>query len=338
MSDKTEEPTPRRLQKAFDDGNLPISATLTATAAFLAAAGALPGAARALAAWVVEALRAPRPDAGAAARDALLAALSLSVPPLLAAALLAVLVGAAQARGFLSPQKALPDLDRLSPLRGLGSLADPQRLVSLGRALITFVVFALLARGRLRDAWPELVAASGSPAKAAGAAAEASRLLLRDAGLVLLASALVDLGLTLRSWRQKLRMSHQEIKQESKESEGDPQLKAARERAHHELLSQASIGAVKDATVLVVNPTHLATALRYLDDEDTAPRVLASGEGLVARQMMDAARAYNVPIVRDVPLARALRELEVGDEIPESLYEAVAEVLRSLADAPEELR
>jgi flagellar biosynthesis protein FlhB len=335
VSDKTEEPTPRRLQKAFDDGNLPISATLTATAAFLAASAALPAAGRALAAWVIAALRSPQPDPATASRDAILAVLSLSIPPLLAAALLAIVVGAAQARGFLSPQKALPDLGRLSPLRGLGSLADPQRLISLGRALLTFAAFALLARLRLRDAWPELLAASGSPAKAAEAVAEASRLLLRDAGLVLLASSLVDLGLVLRSWRAKLRMSHQEIKQESKESEGDPQLKAARERAHHELLSQASIGAVKDATVLVVNPTHLATALRYLDEEDTAPRVLASGEGLVARQMMDAARAYNVPIVRDVPLARALREIETGEEIPEALYEAVAEVLRSLGDAPE---
>lgn len=89
------------------------------------------------------------------------------------------------------------------------------------------------------------------------------------------------------------------------------------------------IAAVKDATVLIVNPTHLATALRYREDEeDEAPRLLAQGQGDLAQRMIDAARAYGVPVVRDIPVARALAELEVGDEIPEQLYEAVAEILR----------
>ena len=103
------------------------------------------------------------------------------------------------------------------------------------------------------------------------------------------------------------------------------------------LLTQAAVHAVKEASVVIVNPTHIAVALRYNDEEDSAPTVVSQGEGALARQILDAARAYNVPIVRDVPLARALHELEVGDQIPEALYEAVAEILRSLWDAaPEE--
>jgi FlhB-like protein len=131
-------------------------------------------------------------------------------------------------------------------------------------------------------------------------------------------------------------MSKDEIKREHRESEGDPEIKAARRRAHQEMLAGATLNAVKNATVLVVNPTHLANALRYRDDEDDAPEVIAQGRGELAQKMIDAARAWGIPVVRDVPLARALSDLEVGDQIPEALYEAVAEVLREIYEqAPE---
>jgi len=80
----------------------------------------------------------------------------------------------------------------------------------------------------------------------------------------------------------------------------------------------------------VINPTHLASALRYAEEEDAAPKVVAQGEGDLARYIVEAARAYGIPCIRDVPVARALRELEIGDEIPEALYEAVAEILREV--------
>jgi flagellar biosynthesis protein FlhB len=95
------------------------------------------------------------------------------------------------------------------------------------------------------------------------------------------------------------------------------------------------IAAVKDAKVLIVNPTHLSTALRYDAAEDEAPTVVAHGEGDLAQRLIQAAHQYNVPVVRDVPVAHALRELALGEQIPEALYEAVAEVLRELLE-PEE--
>jgi flagellar biosynthesis protein FlhB len=93
------------------------------------------------------------------------------------------------------------------------------------------------------------------------------------------------------------------------------------------------VHAVREATVVIVNPQHLATALRYLEAEDDAPTVVASGEGDLAQRIQDAARTYGIPIVRDVPVARALSELEIGDTIPEALYEAVAEILREVWSA-----
>ena len=125
-------------------------------------------------------------------------------------------------------------------------------------------------------------------------------------------------------------MTKDEVKREHKESEGDPQIKAARERAHQEMLAAATIANVKSASVVVVNPTHIACALRYDEKEgDEAPVVVASGEGDLAERIVRAAQDYGVPVLRDVPLARALVELEVGAAIPEALYEAVAEILRA---------
>ncbi len=128
-------------------------------------------------------------------------------------------------------------------------------------------------------------------------------------------------------------MSKAEVKREHKESEGDPQQKAARERAHHELLASATIANVRKASVVVVNPTHLACALRYdEEDGDEAPVLVASGQGELAAKIVEAARQYGIPVLQDIPLARALIELEVGAAIPEALYEAVAEILRAAWD------
>jgi type III secretion protein U len=126
-------------------------------------------------------------------------------------------------------------------------------------------------------------------------------------------------------------MTKDEVKREAKDAEGDPLIRAARHRAYQEIHAQAAIANVRTATVVVVNPTHLACALRYDEKAgDEAPVVVASGEGELAARIAQAAQEYGVPIVRDVPLARALVELGVGDSIPEALYEVVAEILREL--------
>ncbi|MCU0685500.1 MAG: EscU/YscU/HrcU family type III secretion system export apparatus switch protein [Polyangiaceae bacterium] len=336
MSDKTEEPTPRRLRKAADEGDVPVSAALSGALAFWAALALAPAALEALWGWAAASLRrAPSTAlepaaAGAAALDAALAVLRLGGPLLVAAATVAALAGFVQSGGAFAWKKITPDLARLSPDRGLRSLASPERLASVARSIVTAAAVLWVARAELRDRAPDLAAAVAAPSKALPVAAAAASRLARDVGLVLLAAAFVDVGLTRRAWKRRLRMTKDEIKREHRESEGDPGLKAARERAHHELLAQASIHAVKDATVVIVNPSHRAAALRYREGDDDAPTLVSKGEGALAARIVEAARAYGVPVVRDVPLARALLELEVGDAIPDALYEAVAEVLRSL--------
>jgi type III secretion protein U len=203
------------------------------------------------------------------------------------------------------------------------------RLFAVARALGLAALVAYLAYRGLSAHAADLARLGGQLGRVSAVAGVLTGELARDAALAGLALAAVDLVVVRHGWRKRLRMSPDEVKREHKESEGDPQLKAARDRAHHEMLAAATVANVRTASVVVVNPTHLACALRYDEKEgDEAPVVVAAGEGELAARIVEAARAYGVPILRDVPLARALVELEVGDAIPEALYEAVAEILR----------
>jgi type III secretion protein U len=193
---------------------------------------------------------------------------------------------------------------------------------------------AALAAGALRDHLVDIARTAGrSRWIGPVVSATAGGLLWRFAFLGVLLGAL-DLVVMRRAWLRRLRMSKEEVKRELRESEGDPHMKAARERAHRELLTEATIASVRNATVVVVNPTHLACALRYDEGRgDSAPVLVASGEGALAAGIVRAAHAFGVPVVEDVPLARALIELGEGEPIPEVLYVAVAEILRELERA-----
>lgn len=338
MSDKTEEPTPRRLAKAREQGDTGASAYASQAVGFVVAIALVPGAVTAAVDTVGSALRAAASGQVTSWSAEAIAwqVATVATPLLVAVAVTSAAVTLVQTGAVFAPAKIAPDASRLNPVAGLSGIFSMQRLWAVGRALATAAVVAWLAVRTLRAHALDLGHAVGAPEHAARAAGVLAKNLAFDAALVGLGVAVVDIIVTRRAWLAKLRMSKADVKREHRESEGDPQLKAARERAHHEMLASATVQAVKDATVVIVNPEHLATALRYLEGEDEAPKIVANGEGDLARRMIDAARAYGIPVVRDVPVARALRELEVGDEIPEALYEAVAEILREVWESEPE--
>jgi flagellar biosynthesis protein FlhB len=136
------------------------------------------------------------------------------------------------------------------------------------------------------------------------------------------------------SYWKSLRMTHDEVKRESKESEGDPHHKQERQRLHRDLMQQRMLNDVRKAQFVVVNPDHIAVAIQYDQTQDNAPMVIAKGENLLAEKIKAIAREHNIPIFRDVTLARSLRHVEEGDEIPEALYEAVAELLAVIEKIP----
>ena len=146
--------------------------------------------------------------------------------------------------------------------------------------------------------------------------------------LVVLVFALIDFPLQKFLHAQRMRMSLEEVKQEHKQNEGDPQMKGRRRRRQRELAHRISIGAVPRADLVVMNPTHYAVALKYLDKEMRAPRVIAKGADLVALRIRAMAEENKIPILEAPPLTRALyRHTQLGQEIPVALYAAVAEVL-----------
>jgi flagellar biosynthesis protein FlhB len=337
VSDKTEEPTPKRLRKARDEGDSGASAFAAQAVAFVVAVSFLPSAARAVTSRATLLIRGAVAHAADSAPTAAIDApalagdlLAMSLPILGAVAIAAATASAVQTGALFAPKKLQPKLERLDPFEGFKNLFSRTRLFAVVRALAGSAIVSLLVYKGLRAHAVDLARLSGRLEHAGIVAAEIARSLAWNAALVGLALAAIDMLVTRQQWMQKLRMTKEEVKREYKESEGDPHVKQARERAHHEMLAAATVGNVRTAAVVIVNPTHLACALRYDQKEgDEAPVVVASGEGDLAESIVKAARDYGVPIVKDVPLARALLELEIGDAIPEALYEAVAEILRA---------
>ena len=340
MSERTEPPTPRRLERARREGNVPMSHAVLQALGMLVALALAPAALTASAQRAIEMLqstllRAHDPVFPISPAHVALIAVELSLPLLLAVAAVAAVAGFVQTRGVFALGKVAPDLTRLSPLSLFRSLASPQRLFGIVRAMVTAAVVTYLVVRRFEIHMVDLARTAGRLDQAVAVAGTLTFGVARDVVLVLVALAAADLVVTHRAWWSRLKMNRSEVQRESKESEGDPQLKAARERAHHELLNAAAIHAVRDATVVIVNPTHLANALRYVEGEDEAPLLIAKGEGDLARQIVEAAHAYGIPVVQDVPVARALAELTEGDSIPPGLYEAVAIILRDILEQEE---
>ena len=329
---KTEEPTPRRLKRARDQGDSPVSHALGAAVGLCAALLLVPAALGATAARAAGLLRSAIENGfrEQAAPAALLDVLSLSAPLLLVVAFASVAIGLVQTQGVVSTARLTPRLERLDVVEGSKNLFRLERVLSLLRALIAALIVAAFAYALLADHARDLVALAGNELGVPYVVERLGTRLGWTAALVGLGLGLVDVLVVYRAWRQRHRMSKDEVRREHREAEGDPEIRAKRKRAHQEALAGSIVNAVKEATVVIVNPTHLASALRYVEDEDEAPKLVAQGQGELARRIVEAAHAYGIPCVRDVPVARALAELEIGDEIPEALYEAVAEILREV--------
>ena len=336
-SERTEEPTPKRLEEARRRGEVAVSRDALSAAAVTAAIAVLVMqgptlTARLLTYWKGAFAVAA---AGGEATPALAAGLAVMARalavPLAAAGLAALGTGFLQTRGLLAFGALRPDLARLSPARGLAQAFGGQAALQVGKGLLKATLVALLAWLTVRPLLAGLAALAGAPIpKMATAMGIVSSRLAERVALVALALGLADYVLVRRRHVGRLRMTREEVKREYKESEGDPSHRAERQRLHRELMEQRMVAEVRKADFVVVNPDHIAVALRYDRDGEAAPIVVARGERLVAERIKEVAREAGVPIFRDVTLARSLRELAEGAEIPAALYEAVAEILRTV--------
>ncbi len=332
--EKTEKPTPKRKKQARKDGQVPRTPELGGWLGLLVVALAMGplldreiDALRTMfVAHLAAGERASVPLALTLLGDAFQHVLVTLV--ILGAMVMVIGVLSALAQGgfYLSPKLVKPDAKKLDPFKGAKRVFGPHALWEGVKVLLKSSVVAFLAYGAVRAMMPLVGGLMPIEVVLQKVSDEVSNLIVSVAlaGLVMAAA---DYAMMRRRIGKQTRMSHSEIKQEHKQSEGDPMLKGAIRSRQLAAARNRMIADVSTADVLLVNPTHVAVALRY-DPDQGAPRVVARGAGAIAARIREVAAEERVPLVRDVPLARAVyRHCEVGQEIPRELWAAVAQVL-----------
>lgn len=338
QGEKTEAPTQHRRQEARNRGQVARSTDLTSVLIFLGAMAALMAMGGRIFLQLGAAMRTLLSfDNGPSwlAGDAItvvwdcLANIGWMLLPVLAAVFVAAVAGNLVQVGFLlTPEPLKPSLNKLDPIKGLGRMFSKRSLVRLLMSLGKVIMIAAIAYMTIHSRLGEIINAVGlSHMKLAALGGELVLSLGLRVGLLLLVLAILDYGFQRWQHEQDLKMSRQEVKEDLKRMEGDPQIRARRQRVARTLAMQRMSQEVPKATVVVTNPTHYAIALKY-EEGMSAPKVVAKGADFIALRIRQIAAASGVPIVERKPLARALyRSCKVGDEIPVNLYKAVAEVL-----------
>jgi flagellar biosynthetic protein FlhB len=242
----------------------------------------------------------------------------------------AAIVAAVASGGWVNSLKPLmPDFSRLNPLSGLANMFTKKKLLdTLKMLLITSVLFAIAA-WFLNSGLQTMASLMRQPSDAAIVAM--TQWITSGVGLLLLVvflAAMVDVPLQTFLHKDQMKMSHQEVKEESKESDGNPQLKGKIRQKQRELAQRSSVNAVPKADFVVMNPTHFAVAIRYDEKTMRAPRVVSKGADLLAMKIRDVAKQHSIPVLQSPMLARALyANAELDQDIPSALYTAVAQVL-----------
>jgi flagellar biosynthetic protein FlhB len=337
--EKTESPSPQRLEKAREEGQVPQSRELGTFVLLMAGGGALWMMAGHLGQTMSGIMRGGLRFEPVIARDPayVMAQLSrqffeaaLALSPFFLLLLIAILAAPLLLRGWLFSPKALaPKFNRLNPLSGLKRILSHQGLMELLKAIAKAGLLGTVAVWLI---WSNLEAVfslgTEAPERAVAHMGDLiGKIFLLISGTMVFIVVL-DVPYQLWSHHKKLRMSKEELRKEAKESEGDPYLKARIRAQQREMARRRMMAEIPTADVVVTNPTHYAVALKYEEGRMGAPRVVAKGADAVALRIREIAAEHHVPLLEAPPLARALfRHTELGDEIPATLYAAVAEVL-----------
>ncbi|PMR68682.1 flagellar biosynthesis protein FlhB [Halomonas heilongjiangensis] len=337
--EKTEEATPRRLEKAREEGQVARSRELTTFMLLLGGVGGL---------WAMGAML--YDQLGLVMEQAFLFERrhALETTPMLSHALdlgertllamlplfllltVVALTAPALLGGWLISAKSLkPQLSKLNPLKGLKRMFGVQALVELAKAIAKSLLVGGIAMAFLWSNRGTYMSLMDQPIQQALASAlELAALACGLIVLTLLVVILIDVPYQLWSHAKKLRMSKEEVKREHKESEGDPHVKARIRQQQQAMARGRMMSQVPEADVIITNPTHYAVALKYEEAGMAAPRVVAKGADQVAARIRELGEAHAVPRLEAPPLARALyHHVDLDAEVPEALYTAVAEVL-----------
>jgi type III secretion YscU/HrpY family protein len=343
--DKTEQPTPKRLEDARKKGDVSKSKEVSSTVVLIIWLGlgalAITYAGARFAAlwdmlfatvgqgWVHTGFAGAARDIGAKAAELALMLVAMLLVPVAAVGLLTDFL---QIGPVLAFEKIKPDLEHLNPVEGFKRMFSMDNLIEVVKSVVKTALLFTLGWLLIKSALPQIVllarSSDLSPQALSGLLWSLTLKLLTWTVALFALLSILDAAYQRWSFTKKMRMSMRDIKQEMKENEGDPHIKGKRRQMAQEWAQSNAANAARNAAALVVNPTHIAIAIDYDRELNPVPTIAAKGEDHVARAMREAAEEAGVPIVRNIPLARdLLKRGEIGEVIPADLFDVIAEVI-----------
>jgi flagellar biosynthetic protein FlhB len=337
--EKTEAPTGKRLSEAREEGKIPKSAEFTTAAFLLGSTLTMAYAGPPLWHFLLNTMGRNLSTAGDSLRGdmAVVAWVQglgyetlVALGGVMAAmSVIAIVVQYSQTGGILSSKPLHPKWSRLNPLSNIGNLMGKNSIIELAKSLLKMFIISWAVYLTISPAWPDVQALAGqSPDAMLSVVHKYGFALLKNAGMMFLALAMADYA--VQRWRtmESLKMTKQQVKDEHKSQEGDASMKGRRRSIARDRIRRQMFANVKKADVVIVNPTHIAIALKYDTSIAPAPYVIALGQRKVAQRIKELAFQHGIPVIENKPLARALiATAQVGSVIPVEMYLAVAEVL-----------
>ncbi len=336
---KTEDPTDKKLSRAREKGQVASSQEVKSWVILLAGAAGIvfmsPIIAkdiRVISIPYIENVHAIPADFGGM-RNYLISSMievGLAVAPLFLLIVIFALVGNLMQFGLLfAPEKVKPDFDKVSPMKGLKRMFSMRSVVEFGKGILKLLIVSAVALGITLPLMHDItLMPSFSMAAIMDRILNVAILLAAGTIAVMTAIAALDFMFQKYQFTKSMRMSKQEVKDEHKQSEGDPQVKARIRALRQQRARERMMASVPEADVVITNPTHYAVALQYEIDEMSAPRLVAKGVDTLAFRIREVAEEHDIPIVENPPLARALHaSVEIDEEIPPEHFVAVAEVI-----------
>lgn len=337
--EKSEQPTQRRLLEARKKGDVAKSMEVPSAAVLLAGVillyfvgermfGQLTGMMQFYFSNLHDLQLTPG-NMSAISRQAMLIMLAVLWPLMLTVFLVALLANYFQVGILFTTEKITPKLEKIDPLKGFGRLVSKQAMANFLKSLAKLGLVGYIAFSEVRSATPEILPLMDkAPYPIMLFMAETAFWIFLKCAILIALIAAADYAFQRWQFTEKMKMTKQDLKDESKQSEGDPHVKGRIRSIQMEMARKRMMSEVPKADVVITNPTHLAIAIKYDPLSMKAPQVLAKGAGVIAKRIKELAREHQVPVVEDKPLAQALyKAVEIGESIPENLFQAVAEVL-----------
>ncbi len=348
MSEKTEQPTAKKLREARERGEVAKSKDFTQTALIMAFFAYIVANGQSITEQIGRLILMPMPyiglDFGQAigtlVEDMLREAVSLLLPFLMIGLGVGIFAEVIQTGVLISFKAAMPSAKKLNVISNAANMFSKKNLMEFLKSIIKIAVLSWVVYYLIMGSLPALMYVPAYDIANFGQiVGQLLKVMIIYTGLAYTVLSLADLAWQRFQYTKGLMMSKDEVKQEYKGMEGDPHIKSQRKALHQEMLQNDSVQQASQASVLVTNPTHLAVAIKYEEDEHPLPLVTAMGEGTLAQMMIDAAIAAGVPVMQNIPLAHALfDEASVDQYIPSDLIEPVAAVLRLVQDLRSEGR